>query len=385
MKLSDIKKVTKKIRAETKEDKESEIAQKIGVYYSMRSLLGINWATWFWLIGARGRGKSYGVMDTYLDYVDKYGQENCRCYYFRLSDISVKAMLNNKAAKAIDAKLVRKHNLELSTKGYIIFNKGKPLINMYALVSAAKTGKGVAEYDDEWLTSGRILPNGRRARRYIFVIIDEFQMAEGVEKKTVGNPVDQFKIYIENILRDQEQLDYRAVMIFGCANAVSECSDFLAQLAGFIPERPGRFKLKRKHMVVENIINSAAYLEKRKKSIGADIMNYDEDANYTNVVKRDLSTLMKKGTRLKKVTNLIKFTKDKANWYCLYDGKYIRKYRGETVNKGIIIAMKRYLDEKYIPDSVNSIIERYDTKSFIYSDLISQATFAADLKVIKNK
>ena len=28
--------------------------------------------------------------------------------------------------------------------------------------------------------------------------------SEGVERKSVGNPVDQFKIYLENILRDQE-------------------------------------------------------------------------------------------------------------------------------------------------------------------------------------
>ena len=39
-------------------------------------------------------------------------------------------------------------------------------------------------------------------------------MAEGVEKKSVGNPVDQFKIYIENILRDQERMEYPAVRIF---------------------------------------------------------------------------------------------------------------------------------------------------------------------------
>lgn len=364
--------------------KMEKIEEKLGLYYTLNSLMGDHTWTWAWLCGARGRGKSYAVMDTYLGFVKKYGQENCRCYYFRISDLSVKAMLQNKASKAIDAKLVRKYNLELSTKGNVIYNRGKPLINMYALVSAAKAGKGVAEFDDEFLGKRPIDPRtGKPIKRYIFCVIDEFQMAEGVEKRSVGNPVSQFKIYLENILRDQEQLDYRAVMIFGCANAVSECSDFLAQLAGFIPETPGRYRLTRKRMIIDNIVNSKAYLEKRKKSIGADIQNYDEDANYTNIVKRDLETLMPKSRRLKRVSHLVKFSKDPIDWFCIYDGNVIRRYRKETVAKSKVISMKRYLDEVYHQEIVQNIIDRYDVRGFQYSDLISQATFAAQLKLLK--
>lgn len=382
--MSVIKNIYKKLDAKKKEERRDKLARKLGTYYTLKSLMGVEWATWMWLIGARGRGKSYSVIDAYLSHVKRYGQDNCRCYYFRLSDLSVKAMLNNKASKAIDAKLVRKYNLELSTKGNVIFNRGKPLINMYALVSAAKTGKGVAEYDDEFLGKLPII-NGKRQKRFIFIIIDEFMMAEGLEKRTVGNPVEQFKIFVENILRDQAQLDYKAVMIFGCANAVSECSDFLAQLAGFIPEKPGRYKLKRKHMIVDNLLNSQAYIDKRKKSIGGDIMNYEDDSNYTNVVKRDLDTLAPKSIRLRKVSQLIKFSKDKSSWFCLYDNNIIRRYKGETVSRDRIIPMKRYLDELYIPEIVMSIIERYDARDFKFKDMISQATFAANLKLIKPK
>lgn len=386
--MTEIEKFVRKVSKDIKLDedvKSIEIGKKLGLYYTLHSALGINWATWFWLCGARGRGKSYAVIDTYCNFVKRYGQENCKCYYFRLSDLSIKAMLNNKAAKAIDAKIVRKYKLNISTKGTRIFNNGKPFIDMYALVSAAKTGKGVAEYDDEFLMKRPIGKNGKPIKRFIFIIIDEFQMAEGMEKKTVGDPVSQFKMYIENILRDQEQLDYRAVMIFGCANAVSECSDFLAQLAGYIPEKPGRVLLKRKHMVIDNIINSEAYIEKRKRSIGADIMNYDDDANYTNVVKRDIETLMPKGRRLRKVTFLIKFSKEKKDWFCLYDSKIIRSYHGETVNRNIIVPMRRYLDETFNPEIVKNIMDRYDVRDFLYSDLISQATFAAQLKLLKPK
>jgi hypothetical protein len=292
----------------------------------------------------------------------------------------------NKAAKAIDAKLVRKYKLKITTKGNTIFNDGKPLATLYPLVSAAKKGKGIAEYDDEFLGNRPIDPKtGKPIKRFIFMMIDEFQMAEGMEKKSIGSPVEQFKMYYENILRDQEQLDYRAVMIFGCANAVSECSDFLAQLCGFIPEKPGRYFLKRKHMVIDNIINSQAYIDKRKRSIGADIMDYNDDANYTNVVKRDLETLMPKGRRLRRVSHLIMFSKDKKDWFCEYDGGIIRRYNGECVARGLRLPMKRYLDENYVPELVNAVILRYDARNYLFADLISQATFAAKLKEIKQK
>lgn len=372
------------LKKEFKQEENTPLYEKLGLYYTLHSALGVNWAYWFWLCGARGRGKSYAFWDTYLGYCKKYGQENCRCYYFRVSDLSVKAMLLNKAAKAIDAKLVRKYDLDLSTKGNVIYNKGKPLCNMYALVSAAKAGKGIAEYDDEFLGKRPIDPKtGKPIKRFIFLMIDEFQMAEGMEKKSIGSPVEQFKMYYENILRDQEQLDYRAVMIFGCANAVSECSDFLAQLCGLIPEKPGRYFLKRKHMIIDNIVNSKAYIEKRKRSIGADIMDYEDDANYTNVVKRDLETLMPKGRRLRKVSALIKFSKNPSDWFCEYDGKIIRRYRNECVARDLVRPMKRYLDENYNADYVNSVIGRYDARNFVYADLISQAVFAAKLKEIK--
>ena len=360
--------------------------KKLGLYYTTQSLLGINWWTWSWIIGARGRGKSFSVLDTVLNHQKKYGAKNVKCYYFRISDLSVKAMLANKARKAIDALLVRKYNLDLTTKSNVVYNRGEAIIDFYALVSAAKTGKGVAEYDPEFLNKRPIDPKtGKPVKRFIFMIIDEFMMAEGLEKRSVGNPVDQFKIFVENILRDQEQLDYPAVRIFGCANAVSECSDFLAQLANFIPEKPGRYKLKRKHMIVDNIINSEAYLAKRKKSISADILDYENDSNYTNVVKRDLETLMKKNRRLVRVDFLIKFDKDPSRWFCLWDGKIIKKYNGQRVHKSKILSMKRYLDENFYPELVKNIFERYDARDFMYSDLISQATFTSELKLIKRQ
>lgn len=354
------------------------------LYYTLDSALGIDWATWIWAVGARGRGKSFSALETVTRYYKKYGAENVKIYYFRISDLSVQAMLANRGSKAVDAKIQRKYGLELSVHGNVLHDHEKPFITFYPLVSAAKKGKGVAEYDDEFLGNRPIDPKtGKPIKRFVFIIIDEFMMAEGLEKKSVGNPVDQFKIYIENILRDQERLDYPAVRIFGCANAVSECSDFLSQLCNFIPEKPGRYFLKRRHAIVDNIENSQAYIEKRKKSIGGDIMDYENDSNYTNVVKRDLETLKPKNRKLRKPTAIIKFTKDKSGWFTVWDSEIIKKYSGQVVNQGSIIAMRRYLDTFFSEDLVLQVIERYDARGFLYNDLISQSAFASYLKQIK--
>ena len=354
-----------------------DFEKKAGLYYTAHPLMGNPWATWIWLIGARGRGKSYSAVEIPTAYYKKYGPENVKIYYFRISDLSIKALLANHGRKAVDPGIVMKYGLELTTKNNTLFDRGKPFIDFYALVSAAKVGKGVAEYDPNFLNNR----NGKK--RFIFIIIDEFMLAEGIEKKSIGNPVDQFKIFIENILRDQEQLDYRAVTIFGCANEVSECNDFLAQLFGFIPPTIGRYRLKRKHCLIDVIPNTEAYRMKRARSIGADIMDYKNDPNYTNKAVRDFETLKKKEVKLKQVTSIIKFSKDSRDWFTVWDGKIIKRYSGQPYRKSQVIAMRRYLDHIYDPGLAASVVERYDCRSFLYNDLISQKVFAARLKEIK--
>ena len=359
-------------------DAQTKKFDKMGLYHTTCSAFGIPWWTWYWMIGARGRGKSYAALETVLQFMRKYGQENVKCYYFRISDTSVKAMLADKGRKAVDAKLKRKYNLELEVHNYSLYNNGKPFIDFYPLVSAAKKGKGVAEYDPEFLGNQ---PEG--VRRFIFLLIDEFMIDETQEKRTIGNPVKQFKMYFENIMRDQEQLDYRAVMVLGCANNVAECNDFLAEICGFIPSEPGRYKLKRKHMIIDMIPNSQAYIEKRKKSIGADIMGYDEDENYTNIIKRDLETLMPHGTRLRIPTRIIKFSKEKKDWFTVWDGNIIKKYTNQPFKSSMVTSMKRYLDNQFDPEKVLQVIQMQDARFFKFSDLMSQASFISNLKLIR--
>lgn len=352
------------------------------LYLSPSMPFSYTWASNFVYTAVRGVGKSVISVETAIILKRKYGYENVKCFYFRLTDLSIKAMLANKAAKAIDPWLVAKYDLDITCKGNIVYDHKKPLLEFYPLVSAGSKGKGVNLYDANWFPKK---PGDKR--RYVVTIWDEFLMAEGVEKKSVGDPVAQYKIYMEAILRDAERLDYQAVMNFFLANTVSECAPVTGALFNYIP-KPDNYKitkLKRKHTVFWNVPVTDAYLEKRKKSYNADIFDYKNDPNYTNFVKRDLDLIKKKRWRIRKVTQLIKFSKIETDWFCVYDHRFIRQYRGESVAKERVVPMRRYLDELFDAKKATNIIERFDARNFMYCDIMSQALFQSQLKLIKQK
>lgn len=375
----------------TNADKRAEKSAKLGLYLTPHAIMGYHNVTDFVILGSRGRGKSVISLDAPISYKKKYGYENVKIYYFRVSDLSVKAMLSNNGKGAIDPILVNKYNLDVQKKKKfpnMLWDGDKPLIEFYPLVSAAKVGKGVNMYDANFLNNRPIDPKtGKPIKRFIFIIIDEFLMADGVERKSVGSPVEQFKIYRENILRDQERLDYDAVRIFYLANAVSECAEFMGTLFNYIPT-PGDFgikKLTRKHCIVWNVPNSEEYIEKRKKSYNADIIDFDNDPNYTNIVKRDMDLIKLKHTRINTVTMVLMFSKYPQDWFCVYDGKYIREYRKECVKKSKYVPMIRHLDALYNQDLVREIFERYDARAYRYCDIISMAKFGVKMKMLKSK
>lgn len=334
----------------------------------------------FIFTAVRGIGKSVISVETAIILKRKYGYDNVKCYYFRLTDLSIKAMLANHAEKAIDPYLIDKYNLEITCKGNTIYDHGKKLIEFYPLVSAGSKGKGVNLYDCNWWKTNK--------KRFVVTIWDEFLMAEGIEKKSVGNPVAQYRIYMEAILRDAERItDYNAVYNFFLANSVSECAPVTGALFNYIPD-PTNYKivkLTRKHAIFWNVPVTDAYIEKRKKSYNADILDYSRDPNYTNNIKRDLEAIKPKKTRIHKVTSVIKFTKYENAWFCIYDSKYVRVYKNESFKKDKVIPMVRHLDELFSPELVKSVIDRYDAKAFIYCDLMSQALFTSYIKEIKQK
>lgn len=341
----------------------------------------------FVFTAVRGIGKSVISVETAIILKRKYGYENVKCYYFRLTDQSIKAMLANKAEKAIDPYLINKYDLDITCKGNIVYDHGKTLIEFYPLVSAGSKGKGVNLYDCNFFSNRPKGKNGKPIKRFVVTIWDEFLMAEGVEKKSVGDPVAQYKIYMEAILRDAERLPYNAVYNYFLANSVSECAPITGALFNYIPKPDNHriVKLTRKHAIFWNVPVTRQYLEKRKKSYNSDIMDYENDPNYTNVIEKDLQLIKKKSIRLIRLTNIIKFSTMRTDWFAVYDNLYIRRYRGEGFKRDKVIAMKRYLDEMFSQEVANNVIERYDNRNFMFADIMSMSMFQAKLKQIKTK
>ena len=115
------------------------------------------------------------------------------------------------------------------------------------------------------------------------------------------------------------------------------------------------------------------------------MIDFENDPNYTNIIKRDLETIKPKNLQIHKVSSIIMFGKEKDKWFCVYDGKYIREYRNECVKKDKYIPMIRHLEKLFNPDLVKNIFEIYDARGFMFCDIISQAKFAASMKQLKNK
>lgn len=344
----------------------------------------------FIFIAAKGVGKSVVSVETLIQLKRKYGYENVKCFYFRLTDLACKSMLANHAAKAIAPYLVNKYKLDITCKGYNVYDHGKQLFELLPLVSVGSKGKGSDFYDPDFLNNRPIDPKtGKPIKRFIVTIWDEFLMAEGIEKKPVGNPVKQYKIYMDAIMRDQERIkDYNAVYNFFLANTVSECANVTGALFNYIPypENHRIVKLTRKHAIFWNVPVTKAYIDARKKSYNADLMDFDHDPNYTNVVKRDLELVKPKRTKLVRMTSVIKFdANDQQYWFCLYDNKYIRQYKDEKFKRDKVIAMARHLNEQFIQDAVMKVLERYDMRNFHYADIMSQALFQSCMKEIKSK
>lgn len=370
------------------EIKKAKKNKGLGLYLSAHPFLGYGKEyVHFIFAGARGRGKSVISLDAPIASCEKYGYENNKIYYFRLSDLSVKQILANNADKLVDPLLVDKYKMKISRKGNIVYNHGKKLLEVYSLVSAPKN-KGSALFDYGFLNNRPIDPKtGKPIKRFIWLILDEFQIAEGLERNSIANKSTAalFKIYTETILRDQQFLDYPAVRCFYLANNVAECSSFTTEMWGYYmpPGKTDIVKCRRKNAVFINVPNSDAYVDKRKKAITGSITDFENDSNYSNQISIDMSMIKPRKTRIHKVTALIKFSKNPNDWYCIYDDKYIKRYNKQTVAKDLVIPMMRHLDDTFLQERKDKIMELYDFQAFMYCDVATLANFRARMKELK--
>lgn len=89
-------------------------------WYTIRSLLGNQWAHWFFLIGARERGKSYSVQQYALNQKINKGVP---FYWIRLNEASTTKMLQNNGAKMFEPLLVDQFDLNIKVKGSSVYDE----------------------------------------------------------------------------------------------------------------------------------------------------------------------------------------------------------------------------------------------------------------------
>lgn len=323
-------------------------------WYTVRSLLGNTWAFFYILLGARERGKSYSVMKYCLTQWKLYKKPFT---WMKLSEASTKKMLSANAAQFVDPDLYRNFDLELTTKGNIVYDHGEKMCTMLAL-STAHNDKGVALFDNENELGFNI-------------VLDEFQLEKN-QRRTFDVSYN-LVVQLENLVRSRKE----KIRIFFIGNTTEEASDILSMF-NFIPQDFGVYKLKSKKCIIDYMPNSAAYNERRRGSVG-DILA-GNTSNFTNSIETDTSHVYK--GRLKSPQYIIKFTKDKADWFTVWEGNVIAKYNKE-IKPGL--AMKRYIDENFNPELRDTVFAQYDARAFKFANLLTQKQFGYQLSLIKRQ
>ena len=341
-------------------------------WYNLRPILGhFNYAIFAVLLGGREVGKSYSVTNFF---VDQWKNKGIPFTWIRLTEFQIRKLLQNNAEKLVYPDLRRKYDLDLVTSGnnvYEVTKRSEPdkdgktkilekklMARVYAL-STFYSDKG-SIFDKDFLKD----PNMRYN-----IAIDEFERESG-EKNTFDilySLVNQ----LENLVRSTKD----RVRVFFLGNTLEQASDILCAF-NFIPEEFGIFKLKKKRCVIHNIEPSEAYKKRRKGTI-ADIL-MPQASTFTNKIDSDTTLICKK--RLIEPTYVIKFTKYKENWFTVWDGNVIKKYNGE---KKSVIAMRPYLDEVFIPDIQKNMITLFDTRSLLFTNLITFKQFQKQIELLK--
>lgn len=342
-------------------------------WYSLRPILGYaNWAIFFLLIGGREAGKSYSVTNFF---VDQFVNKGIPFYWLRLTDKQADKLLNNNAERLVDPDIRRKYNLDLVTSGMNVYSvkRSKPdeshprgrilekkLMARVLSLSTYYTDKG-SMFDKDFLNDEKMRYN---------IAVDEFQ-----REKNERNTFDILYALVnqlENIVRSTKN----RVRVFFMGNTLEEASDVLCAFK-FIPEEFGIFKLKSKRAVIHNIAPSDAYLARRKGSI-ADIL-MPTASTFTNRMETDTALITKQPR--KKLTAVIKFSKEKRDWFSLWDGDVISQWKNHHSKE--VYSMRPFLDERYNIEKVKNIIQRFDARNFKFQNLITFKNFEKHLSLLR--
>lgn len=336
-------------------------------WYSLQSLLGNDWAIFYFLLGGREAGKSYATTDFFCGQWRKYHRP---FYWLRLTEASQRKLLNNKAEKLIDPDLRRKYNLDLETIGDAVYEvksrdkngkiKEKELMCRVMALSVFYSDKGSGLFDKDFLNDPKM---------YYNICLDE--MNRELNERKSFDIVYAFTNQLENLVRSTK----RRLRVICIGNTLEEASDILCAF-NFLPEQFGRFYLKKKRAVIEYIEPSEKYLDRRKGTV-ADIL-MPTASTFTNKIETDTTLISKE--RLYKPNFTIKFTKDQSTWYTVWNSNIINEYNGE---KCPVMAMRPYLDEIFMVEQQNAVISQFDTRCFKFRNLITFKRFQKEISLLK--
>lgn len=344
-----------------------------GDWYTCNSIFGNDWAIFYVLLGGREAGKSYTVMrhacSNKLKKVDDF-----KFYWFRLTEAATKNLLADGADKLVDPDLKRKYNIKTYTNNHTIYSyeeqtrttrTGREIVErvnerQFCEVLACSTfynTKGVGYFDNEY-------------EGEYFIVLDEMNREQS--EKNSFDIVYNFVNLLENIARSTKN-KIKVVMI---GNTLEEASDILSAF-NFIPDEYGRYKLKSKRAVIDYIAPNENYKERRKGTI-ADILLPDA-STFTNEIKLDRSLLVNPRKRITPL-KIIKFTKSKDTWFTWWNDNIISPYNKEETS---VISMRRYIDEKYLLETTNMVIEMFDARAFKFTNLACFKRFQKQMRLLK--
>lgn len=347
-------------------------------WYNLRPILGhANWAIFYCLLGGREIGKSYSVTN-FL--VDQWKNKGIPFVWLRLTETQARKLLQNNAEKLVDPDLRRKYNLDLITSGNNVYEvkrerrvikhkdgttedkvkivEKRLMARVFAL-STFYTDKG-SIFDKDFLND----PNMRYN-----IACDEFEREKN--EKNTFDILYALVNQLENLVRSTKE----RIKIFFMGNTLEEASDILCAF-NFIPEEWGIYKLKSKRCVIHNIAPSEEYLKRRAGTI-ADIL-MPEASTFTNKIDTDKTLINKK--RLVEPNYVIKFTKNKEDWFTVWDSNIVAKYNGE---KKPVLAMRPYLDEVFNVEVQKNMIMLFDTRSLQFRNLITFKQFQKNVELLK--
>lgn len=341
-----------------------------GLYINNRTVMGMIWL-FLIMVGGRGCGKTFTTQNYLLRRFRKSGRP---CIWLRLKEPSCRKLLANNARDFFDAKLFDKWKLydrKIEVKGNSIYIDDKEFCRI-AAISTFYSDKGLAGMNSQRSVNSAAAKSAitKLAKKYDVIVCDEFNL-ERCEKRTM-DVTYAFVNQLETICRFDTD---RRIILLG--NTLEEASDILAECFGFIPDKPGIYKLKNKKAVIWSIEDSKEYQKARAASIAG--MLAPEESTFTNETQTDRDLLTTKP--IGKQTQIIRFA---GNKYFVLCGDVVTCQKPSDTTNIPTIAMRPYIaGYPYYKDRVKNVIDAAQQRRLKFDKLITLKLFYKEIKLLQ--